>query len=76
MALNKVKEILSDQLGVEKEKINGNSLLIDDLGADSLDVVELLMLLEDEYEIELTEEQTVAMKTVNDVVKIIEEFSK
>ena len=73
MELNRVKEILSEQLDVEIEKIDGKSLLIEDLGADSLDVVELLMLLEDEYGVELNEEESVLLKTVNDIVEVVKE---
>lgn len=73
MELEKVKAILSEQLGIKEEKILPTSRVMEDLGADSLDVVELLMLLEDEFGIEVSEQEAVNLKTVADIVKIIEQ---
>lgn len=70
--LDKVKEMLSEQLGVKPEKINPESRVLEDLGADSLDVVELLMTLEDEFNIIVEEEDAIKLKTVNDIISIID----
>lgn len=68
----KVKRLLANQLGIKEEKITLNSRVIEDLGADSLDVVELLMLLEEEFGIEVSEQEAIKLKTVADIVNIIE----
>jgi len=72
MTLDKVKTLLSNQLGLKEEKIKAESKVVEDLGADSLDIVELLMLLEDEFGIEVSEEEAVNLKTVSDIVNIID----
>ena len=73
MVFNKVVDILVDQLDVEKEKVTMESSIIGDLGADSLDVVDLIMSLEEEFGIEIPDARVEKMKTVGDVVKYIEE---
>ena len=74
MALNdKVKSIIAEQLGVKKEEVNENSKFIDDLGADSLDTVELVMALEEEFGIEIPDEDAEKMITVGEAVRYIEE---
>jgi len=72
MVLEKVKKILAEQFDVEEEKINGDTSIINDLGADSLDVVDLLMSIEDEFEVEVPDEEIENIKTVDDLVKYIE----
>lgn len=72
MVLEKVKSILAEQFDYEEEKITPETTLIDDLGADSLDVVDLLMSIEDEFEIEVPDEEVENIKTVGDLVKYIE----
>lgn len=67
----KVKEIIVEQLGVEEDIIKGESSFIDDLGADSLDVVELIMALEEEFDIEIPDAEAEKVATVNDVVEYI-----
>ena len=61
-----------DQLEVDEDKVTPEASIIDDLGADSLDVVDLVMALEDEFEIKIPDEDVENVKTVNDIVKIIE----
>ncbi|MBP1576096.1 MAG: acyl carrier protein [Oscillospiraceae bacterium] len=73
MVFDRVKEILCDQLDVEPEKVTMDSLIADDLGADSLDVVEVIMSLEDEFGIEVPDEAVKDVRTVGDVVNYIEE---
>lgn len=73
MALDKVKSLLANQLNIDESKIEESSKIIDDLGADSLDVVELLMVLEDEFGVSISDEQALEIKTVGDIVKIINE---
>ena len=73
MIFDKVKVILIDQLDAKDEAISLESTIIDDLGADSLDVVDLIMSIEEEFEIEVPEDQIEGLKTVGDIVKYIEE---
>ena len=72
MTIEKVKSILADQLEVSEEEIKPESILIDDLGADSLDVVEIVMSLEDEFGIEIADEETAKIKTVQDIVTFVD----
>ena len=72
MVLEKVKAILSEQFDVEEDSITAETTLADDLGADSLDVVDLLMSIEDEFEIEVPDEEIENIKTVDQLVKYIE----
>ena len=70
----KVKDIIADQLDVDyKDSIAMESVITDDLGADSLDVVDLVMALEDEFSVEIPEDQVENIKTVGDIVKYIED---
>lgn len=68
----RVKEIVCEQLGVSEEEVTPQASFIDDLGADSLDIVELVMALEEEYEMEISDEDAEKIKTVQDVVTYIE----
>lgn len=68
----KVRGIVADQLGVEAEEVTPNSTFVDDLGADSLDIVELIMRFEDEFGVEIPDEKAEKIKTVNDIVKYID----
>jgi acyl carrier protein len=69
----KVKSIIAEQLGVKLEEINETSSFVDDLGADSLDTVELVMALEEEFKIEIPDEDAEKIATVGDAIKYIEE---
>lgn len=66
-----VKSIIVEQLGVEEEKVTMEASFIDDLGADSLDIVELVMALEEKYDTEIADEVAEKMTTVKDVVEYI-----
>ncbi len=68
-----VKKILCDQLDLEEEQVSEDSEVIDDLGADSLDIVDLVMTLEEEFDTEIPDEDIENLKTVGDIVKYIEE---
>ena len=68
-----VKKIVKEQLGVEEDEIQMGSTFVDDLGADSLDIVELIMAFEEEFNIEIPDEKAEKIKTVEDVVKYIDE---
>lgn len=72
---SKIKAIIAEQLGVKPEEVTPNASFVDDLGADSLDTVELIMALEEEFSIEIPDEDAEKMKTVGDVIKYIEEKS-
>ena len=72
MVLEKVKAILSQQFDVEEDSITPDTNLSEDLEADSLDVVDLLMSIEDEFEIEVPDEEIENIKTVDQLVKYIE----
>jgi acyl carrier protein len=69
--LERVKGIVAEQLGVSVEEVTASASLIDDLGADSLDIVELVMALEEEYETEIPDEDAEKIRTVNDIVSYI-----
>ena len=72
MVLEKVKAILAEQFDVEEDKITADTDLQEDLGADSLDVVDLLMSIEDEFEVEVPDEEIENIKTVCSLVSYIE----
>lgn len=69
----KVKAIIVDQLGADEEQVTLNSSFVDDLGADSLDIVELVMALEEEFDIQIPDEEAEKIRTVGDAVKYIQE---
>ena len=72
----KVKNIIAEQLGVSEEEIKGSSSFIEDLGADSLDIVELVMAMEEEFEVEIPDEEAENIKTVQDAVNYINTHKK
>jgi acyl carrier protein len=69
----RVKEIIVEQLGVEEDEVNPNAKFIEDLGADSLDTVELVMALEEEFEIEIPDEDAEKITTVHQAIDYINE---
>jgi acyl carrier protein len=69
----KVKSIIAEQLGVKVEEVTPQASFIDDLGADSLDTVELIMALEEEFSVEIPDEDAEKMTTVGDAIRYIEE---
>ena len=69
---NKVKKIVADHLGIDEVKVQEESSFIDDLGADSLDTVELVMAFEEEFGAEISDSQAEKILTVSDAVKFIE----
>lgn len=71
MIFEKVQEKVVEQLGVDAEEVLMESSFIDDLGADSLDIVELLMALEEEFDIEIPDEEAEKLSSVGDVVEYI-----
>ena len=71
MIFEKVKGIIVDQLGVEEDSVALESSFIDDLGADSLDIVELIMALEEEFDLEIPDEEAEKIALVSDVVDYI-----
>ncbi|MCB1324902.1 MAG: acyl carrier protein [Spirochaetales bacterium] len=71
----KVKSIIVEQLGVDESEVTPEAHFIDDLGADSLDTVELVMALEEEFGIEISDEDAEKIQTVGDVSKYIDEHS-
>lgn len=76
MVIDKVKELVAEQLGINKETITAESNIIEDLGADSLDVIEMLMTLEEEYGITISDEKIGQIKTIGQIVDLIEECQK
>lgn len=76
MVIDKVKELVAEQLGISKDTIKAESNIIEDLGADSLDVIEMLMTLEDEYGITIPDDKISQIKTIGQIVDLIEECQK
>jgi len=72
---DKIRQIIADQLGVKKEEVTDSAKFVDDLGADSLDTVELVMALEEEFGIEIPDEDAEKLMTVGDALRYIEEKS-
>lgn len=71
MIFEKVQEKVAEQLGIDAEEVSMESSFIDDLGADSLDIVELLMALEEEFDIEIPDEEAEKLSSVGDIVEYI-----
>ena len=69
----KIKKIVADHLGIEEEKVTEEASFIDDLGADSLDTVELVMAFEEEFDIEIPDDAAETIQTFGDAVKFINE---
>ena len=72
----RVKDIIVEQLGVKPDQVTPAAKFIEDLGADSLDTVELVMALEEEFGIEVPDEQAEKLQSVGDVIKYIEDVQK
>ena len=72
----RVKKIVAEQLGVKEEEVTNNASFVDDLGADSLDTVELVMALEEEFETEIPDEEAEKITTVQQAVDYIKAHSK
>ncbi|MBP6887612.1 MAG: acyl carrier protein [Oscillospiraceae bacterium] len=72
VVFEKVKEILCDQLDVEEDQVTMESNIVEDFGADSLDIVDLIMSLEEEFDKEIPDEEIENIKTVGDIVRFIE----
>lgn len=70
---DKVKSVIVDQLGVDDEEVTEDAAFVDDLGADSLDIVELVMALEEEFGVSIPDEQAEKIKSVGDAVEFIAE---
>ena len=70
---SKVKDIVVEQLGVDEEEVTEQASFVDDLGADSLDIVELVMALEEEFDLEIPDEDAEKITTVGDAVNYIKE---
>jgi len=73
MTLDKVKEMLANQLNIEADKITETSKIVEDLGADSLDMIEMLMALEEEFGLSIPDDKAENLKTVGDISNFIDE---
>ncbi len=72
----KVKQIISEQLGVDENEVTPSASFVDDLGADSLDQVELVMALEEEFDLEISDEDAEKMRSVQDAIDYIDKHAK
>ena len=72
MVFDKIKELIVEQLGVEEDAVTPEANIQEDLGADSLDIVDLIQTIEDEYDLSSPDEAVEEIKTVNDIVNYIE----
>jgi acyl carrier protein len=73
---SKIKNIIVEQLGVEPDRVKNEASFIDDLGADSLDIVELVMAMEEEFDLEIPDEAAEKLRTVGDVTKFLQSKGK
>lgn len=73
MVFDTVKALISEQLDIEADNITEASYIQEDLGADSLDIVDLIMAIEDEFDVEIPEDQVENIRTIGDIVKFIED---
>lgn len=73
MVFEKVRAIICDQLELDEDVVTLDAVLLEDLGADSIDLADLVMTLEDEFEMEISDEELENIRTVADIVKFIEE---
>ena len=73
MVFEKVKKIITEQLGIDEKDVKLDSAFIEDLGADSLDIVELIMAMESEFDMEIEDDSVEDISTVDDVVNYIKE---
>lgn len=71
MIFEKVKKLIASELGIKEDQIKLESSLTQDLGADSLDAVELIMAIEDEFNVQVNDEEAQSIRTVNDIVKLL-----
>lgn len=76
MTIDKIREMLANQLNIETDKIKEDSKIIEDLGADSLDMIEMLMALEEEFGITVPDDKADSLKTVGDIAKYIDSVKK
>lgn len=76
MTIEKVKEMLASQLNIDEKKIEKDSRIVEDLGADSLDMIEMLMTLEEKFGVAVPDEKTSELKTVEDIANFIDETKK
>ncbi|MBR2454593.1 MAG: acyl carrier protein [Clostridia bacterium] len=73
MMFEKIREIICEQLELEEDQVTMDSILLEDLGADSIDLADLVMTFEDEFNMEISDEALENIKTVSDIVKYVEE---
>jgi acyl carrier protein len=76
MIFEKVKEIICEELGIEEDLVKMEASLADDLGADSLDAIELIMAVEEKFDVEISDTEAAKIKLVSDMVKFLEEAGK
>ena len=76
MIFDRIKALMANQLNISQDKITMEANIINDLGADSLDVVEMLMVLEDEFNVTVSDEESLQLKTVGDIVNLIDNKTK
>ena len=75
MVFEKVRDIIAEQIDVETDEVTAESNIVDDFGADSLDVVDLISSVEDEFDVQIPDEKVEGIKTVGDIVAFIESAS-
>ena len=76
MIFDKVKEIICEELGIEADVVTMEASLADDLGADSLDAIELIMAIEEKFDLEISDSDAAKIKLVSDMVRLLEEAGK
>lgn len=74
MIFDKVKAIIADQLGIDENTIEMDSSIVEDLGADSIDAIDLILSIQEEFDVEIPDEAVEGIKTISDIVKYIEDI--
>lgn len=75
MVIDRIKELIEEEMNIPADTVNEKSKIAEDLGADSIDAIELIMGIEEEFDIEISDDEAMSIKTVGDLVKVIEKLT-
>lgn len=75
MVIDRIKELIEEEMNIPADTVSQESKIAEDLGADSIDAIELIMGIEEEFDIEISDDEAMSIKTVGDLVKVIEKLT-